>query len=437
MKSSFYNHEEDNGDNYILYNCASDAIVFLNNELKKVWKNSQPHLERIQDIHPEFYSYLTEKGFVVADNVDEKEALLSKIKEKDSKRDFYSIIVNPTLDCNMCCWYCYEKHNRKAYMSKEVMDSVLLLSREKIADAQLKGFNISFFGGEPLLAFDTCVLPLLKELDSMCLREKKTLTVSFTSNGYLLNEGMIKELSALHLASPIQWQITLDGGPSVHNKTKHTADSQGTYDTTVENIHRLLAAHMNVLVRMNYRSKSILSFLDVIDSFREAAAKYGGSLQFGFQQVWQDIQQCGMQKDDVETLLQVRGAFEHAGLFVLNNTERMIRCYADRENSIIINYDGNIFKCTAQDFKEENSEGVLHKDGTISFNPKYYRRMKARFANNTCLSCKIYPLCYGGCTQRLLSNTATCCKGYDEEKKIERIHERILFLAGRINNNQS
>ncbi len=436
MKLSCYNYEEDNGSNYILYNCRTDELLFLNEKLKKLWQdNSMSSLERIGEIHPEFFCYLVNKGFVVPDSVDEQAVFLSKLQEEDRREDCFSIIVNPTLDCNMRCWYCYEKHLPKAYMSKEIMDRILKLAKDKICNPKLKNLAISFFGGEPLLAFDDCVYPLILELDKLCVRENKMFTVSFTSNAFLLTDDMIAKLEHLHLARPINWQITIDGGRTLHNKTRHTVDMQDTYDTIVANIHRLLAANMQVSVRLNYQNKSMLSFIDVIDSFREYAGHDECRLSFCFQQIWQDATHCGNTEKYVDTLLDVKKTFKAAGLRVVDNTDIPTRCYADKPNCVVINYDGNIYKCTAQDFKEKMSEGYLDEDGEIHNNSRYYERMNSKYANKHCLSCKIYPLCFGGCSQKLLFNHDQCYRNLDNHGIIAVIRQRIQHLAGFINNN--
>lgn len=434
MKSSFYNHEENNGNNYILYNCRSDELVFLNKELRDIWiAYSTSNVDEIENVHPDFYEYLTNKGFVVPKSLDEQADFLAKLKEEDKREDSFSIIVNPTLDCNMRCWYCYEKHISNSCMSKAVMDSILKLACTKVANPKFKKITISFFGGEPLLAFDECVFPLLQELDHLCIRENKSFFVSFTSNSFLLNEDIMSKLCTLHLAQPVNWQITLDGGRSIHNKTRHTETCHDTYDTIVKNIHRILASQMSVLVRLNYRNKTILSFLDVIDSFKEIAPKCGNALHFCFQQIWQDVCHNNDYDSFNQEFLNVKKAFESAGLALISNIDVPIRCYADSPNSVVINYDGNIFKCTAQDFKKELSEGVLDKNGDIEYNAIYRERMNSKYANMTCLSCKIYPLCFGGCSQKLLYNHNKCFRNLDSDGITKAIRQRILFLTENIN----
>ena len=85
-------------------------------------------------------------------------------------------------------------------------------------------------------------------------------------------------------------------------------------------------------------------------------------------------------------------------------------CYADNYNQAVINYDGKVFKCTARDFIDKHSEGVLTKEGIINWKTdKLMDRLNIRIANN-CKRCKLLPSCPGICTQnRLESKNEILC----------------------------
>lgn len=46
------------------------------------------------------------------------------------------------------------------------------------------------------------------------------------------------------------------------------------------------------------------------------------------------------------------------------------RCYGDHANHFIVNYNGDLYKCSARDFTKENREGVLTSDGDLEWNEK-------------------------------------------------------------------
>lgn len=120
----------------------------------------------------------------------------------------------------MKCWYCYEEHRPEQGMNKKVFNTVVKLFQNKISDTKLKQFNLAFFGGEPLLEFDTIVMPLIYKAEQLCSTNGKNLHISFVTNSLLLDKVKIEKLSKVKTIAPICFQITLDGDERYHNATK-------------------------------------------------------------------------------------------------------------------------------------------------------------------------------------------------------------------------
>ena len=137
-------------------------------------------------------------------------------------------------------------------MHSEVQTAILHLAEQKVKNHRLKRIGLSFFGGEPLLEFNSVVLPLITEMVNLCKKHNKFLNVAFTSNCSLLTEDMVQQLRGLQLTEPIAWQITIDGNRMVHDQVRKTASGKGSYDKIVSGIRLLVANDMKVLVRFNY-----------------------------------------------------------------------------------------------------------------------------------------------------------------------------------------
>ena len=108
----------------------------------------------------------------------------------------------------------------------------------------------------------------------------------------------------------------------------------------------------------------------------------------------------------------------------------LYNCYADRENSVIINYDGKIYKCTARDFREDNSEGLLNKEGSIIYNSNMKKRMDIRYNNDNCVDCLIFPIC-NICSQYCLENinrNSGCLRNLSDNDKLHIILDRINVI---------
>lgn len=426
MKQSKYNCILQDNTGMVIYNAATDQLVALTPQLANIFNESKAAPEKIKAQHAELYDHLLQKGIFVCDDADETEAYIRKREEYERSSGEYTITINPTLACNMSCWYCYESHKNMPAMSADVKLSVLLLIDKLLADNKLKKLNLSFFGGEPLLYFDKVVVDIINHAKMQCKAFDAKLSIHFTTNAYLLTDNVLKQLEGLD----VSFQITIDGGKQVHDSVRKTKGGEPTYARIVEHIHQTLSRGFSVGVRFNYTAKSIPSFIDVVKDFSHLQQEQKQLVNFTFQRVWQDNEgdadQVGQQVEHIERV------FEQAGLFVNNAKSYIVPyCYADGVNTAVVNYNGDLFKCTARDFAPKSKEGTLAADGTLRWNERLRKRMSIRHGNDTCLQCRIYPICHGGCSQMKLEapdGISSCPKGYDDDKIQEIMEGRALYL---------
>lgn len=425
MQESKYNYIMQDNTGMVIYNAKSDEIIALTPQLAELFNRERNEPGTIQKVHQELYNYLVDKSVLVEEGIDESKAYIEEREkqEKDSKE--FTITVNPTLACNMKCWYCYENHANMPAMSEDVIKKTLLLVSNLCTSEKIEKLNLSFFGGEPLLYFDKVVNPILKETKEICAENKVKLSIHFTTNAYLLNEKVLEELKGLD----VSFQITLDGNKNVHDTVRITKSNGPTYNTIVKHIHQALSAEFSVGVRFNYTNRSLPSFIDVISDFENLPESHKNKLNFSFQRLWQDHE--GDAKDIEKKVEAMEEKFEDAGFYVNHSNDYHISyCYADKKNTAVINYNGNLYKCTARDFTSKNREGVLSSDGKLQWNEKNKKRMSIRYGNDYCRKCRIYPICHGGCTQMKLESSIEngCPKGYGEERIEQIMKGRAMYL---------
>lgn len=68
---------------------------------------------------------------MVEDDVVEENKVIDTWKAADKNRDSYNIFINPTLDCNLHCWYCYEKHIKHSLLDEKVMAFIKCSCRQE------------------------------------------------------------------------------------------------------------------------------------------------------------------------------------------------------------------------------------------------------------------------------------------------------------------
>jgi uncharacterized protein len=379
----------------------------------------------LENFHPTFYKELVEHGFIVNEGLNEFDEV-KKLSEKiDNNPINYILTVNPTMGCNFKCWYCYETHVNGSKMQGGTIQNILkFMENEKANNPLLQYFSLSFFGGEPLLYFDQTVVPLLEGGLRIFKDSGIFFSSSFATNGFLIDQAKIDFFKAHAVTG---FQITLDGNREYHNKTRFVNASRGSYDEIIHNIQLLAKNEMPVIMRINFTQENYLSCEDIPQDFLDLDAHFRKYITVDFHQVWQDAPL------EQGTLWSILERFKHAGFDVsveadsLNNV--VDSCYADKHQSATINYNGEVFKCTARDFTSENSLGKLGEDGKIHWGPAYERRQSAKFHNKPCMSCKLLPICNGGCSQHayehLDSENGYCVFGFDEHRKNMLVLERF------------
>lgn len=427
MKRSKYAFIVKKDSTFILYNCWNETLVAIEEPLKELFE--QESVDKIAEVHPQFYDYLVKKEFILSNETNEYKEVVDRWKQMDTDESVLNITVNPTMNCNMRCWYCYEKHDKEAIISDELISAIIKLVEHKNEKSKLKDLCLSFFGGEPLLTFNRAVLPLLTKIKKLCNKHCISFSTNFVTNGYLLTNKNIDKLLELHLEKPICFQITLDGNEKNHNDVRHTATGTGSYAEIVSNLKNALRHNMLVILRFNCTIKNIKSYIDVLSDLKDLSIEDKKLLVIDLQHVWQDII---FSKSEFELAQnEIRTIYRNEGFNVKELKHIDIsRCYADKDNHFVINHNGDLYNCTAREFNSENKEGILSKNGELEWNEKKTMRTAIKYGNEACSICSIYPLCHGDCSQHKLESQSKtyCVRDYSEEYKTKIVEDRVDYL---------
>ncbi len=132
MKPSIYNSAIAISDKHtLLFNALSGKFVVVKDGKFVLDEHSLPVVE---GSNISLFRQLVDGGMAVEDSVDEVAALRKIIDETDNDNTSFTLHINPTLDCNFRCWYCYEKHLENSRMSGEVMSAVRKFIAQTIRD---------------------------------------------------------------------------------------------------------------------------------------------------------------------------------------------------------------------------------------------------------------------------------------------------------------
>lgn len=153
-------------------------------------------------------------------------------------RGVNEIILQITKDCNFKCRYCLfandtntNRTHEKVDMSFETAKSCVDFLYEHSADASI--VNISFYGGEPLLNFET--IKRVVEYSNNKFFSKK-IVYSMTTNGSLLTDSVIEFI----VKNDFNIAISLDGPKNIQDKHRKFLDTgKGTFDVVYKCINEL------------------------------------------------------------------------------------------------------------------------------------------------------------------------------------------------------
>ena len=343
MKYSQFNNHFFYEQKYIWFNSFSNEFLILEPILHDLLQSSinEKNPLELKKIHQDFYDALLSKKFIVDKFVNEIELVREWNKKLIEDDNFYHITINPTMNCNFKCWYCYETHIKDSKLSDKTIQAICNhINIVFNTYPNLKDFKLSWFGGEPLLYYDTTVKPILEYAYKNFKNTKVNFYSTFTTNGLLINIDRIidfKKYSVNFL------QITLDGFEEEHNNVRYISKNKGSFIQIVDNIILLAKNEINVTVRINFSENTLLNISKLADFFSKIEKKHLKYLLFDFHQVWQE------EKDLTLELNTALDYFKSIGLDTVQRDDVdtfKSPCYADKKNHATINYNGEVFKCT-------------------------------------------------------------------------------------------
>ncbi|WP_326982461.1 radical SAM protein [Chryseobacterium sp. MYb264] len=428
MKYSQFNSIVYIDERYYLYNSFSQKFLIIDPILKDLLEASKnENIEDLEEIHPTFYNYLVAEDFIISREIDEVEKVKKIAKAVDENQSNFLLTINPTMNCNFKCWYCYETHVKTSKFSQSMIEKVGKFIEKTTLKPAMSYFQLAFFGGEPLLYFKKDVVPVIQKLQEECVKNSVDYSVSFTTNGYLIDDYFIDFFNS-HKITP-SFQITLDGYKEKHDEVRFVNAKKGSYHEIVKNIKRLINNLFFVRLRVNYTSENIADTYKIAEEFEDIPSDIKKRyLLMDFHRVWQDSQNDGINEIVEENTDRIK----ENGIQVKHMTPDNVRnsCYADKRNSAVINYNGDLFKCTARDFTTAKRAGYIDENGDLIWEDNYLeRRMDVKFKNKPCLSCRLLPICNGGCSQHAMEaeekQTEYCVYYGDDQLKDEVVVSKI------------
>lgn len=428
MKASYYNHYADNkGKNVICFNSRLDSFCILSNNDARLLKED---VDRLAVSSPKIYNALVEKGFIIEDDRDELEELKEQYKYAAEQNHTFRLTILPSLDCNLRCWYCFEKHIHGSHMSEEVADNIFkFVKRQFEENEDLNYLEVEMFGGEPLLYLEEELYPLLKRIKDYVASIDKHVFFFFVTNAVCINERTLPLLNDLNAS----FQISIDGFKDRHDKVKFIPETgEGTYDSMIKTIHDITKTFENTYInlRINYDGETITHMPELIEALDDVDRNKIG---IHLERVWQTGDQADRNNKELKRIINLWMA-KGFKVSYMNLSRRPYSCKASTQNQVVLSCDGAVYKCTGRDFTEDHRDGRLNSDGTITWKEDKLRdRMEiVTYDNPMCSACKLMPLCWGPCCQKQMESGGADLARYCQKLNMEMTLED--YIRYRFNN---
>lgn len=421
MKLSHYNHFVPaliEGQT-LAYNSLSGAFLVLSDEqlyeVERLFEAAEMAAIDTTAL-TETQQHLLDAGFVIADELDERSVIHHRYYDGRDHVEGLSLTVTPTVNCNFGCGYCFQSHsNRK--MTAEDIENLKQFAAERLKpDTHL---SITWFGGEPLTAFDV-IEQLGPYFYELAVSRRCGFSHAMITNGYLLTAEKAQFIGSIPNFSYAQ--ITLDGAPSDHDKRRMTLGNQGTFERILRNI-KAAVPYIPISIRVNVDRRNIEGLPLLLQRLKaEGLAQHVGVYLAHVWEYTAEVEESDfLTKEEFAT---VQSQFQFMKFRMGFTTNRQLptpkrgnQCVADHPNGYVASPNGLLFNCWNEVHLPANEasgrydglEEIIYLD-VINDNNQRWATYDP-FVHDPCQTCKVAPLCMSGCPWESRKNP-TFATGY-------------------------
>ncbi len=292
-------------------------------------------LDLIENDLSKLQSFLEERGYLAINTFVSNNSDIFEYIDRLDEIKIVSADIEITKNCNLRCKYCFDEAGKK-FPDLPLNQWIELL--DSLYEKGLRFIKIS--GGEPFLY--TEILELLEYA-------QKKFIVSLNTNGYFIDEDIVRKLSTMHLEAV---QISLDSiTPKVHDLLRGT----GSWEKANYAVHLLHDVKVPIRISTTVTTRNY----DELTDIRLLADELGAEISFEI--LKNNGRASTMEKEyfitDTEKVKQC--SYESNIHRILDELE--MACQAQL-GAVGISYRGNIKPCNlTEDFFSQQQADVVVK----------------------------------------------------------------------------
>ncbi len=420
----------------LLYNSYTNGFIKLDNSLfKDLIEISNDDNKDVNQLFLEDELQYFKNNFIFVEN---DEVLVEQMHHESMSRIYDKkhlvLTISPTQNCNFNCSYCYEKWRSSGSMNDETEDALIQHLKDQKHKYGLETINLTWYGGEPLLEYKR-IRSLGQRINQLGLTiiEREIIT-----NGYSFDDNRIEVL--LNVGVDLV-QITLDGFKETHDSRRPLLNGKGTFNRIIDNLDNFYSGEhkdkMSIAVRVNIDKSNKSTYLNIYNWLKE---RYSSD-KFIVYPGWIHLDENNEKKCDCFSRNEATDfcfdLCKNHGIISeqLYPDDINMECLVRNPNSMIVGWEGEIYKCFEDLGNKDLVVGSLY-DPDIWTNHELISKYAVgidHYRDNECRECSYLPICNGGCPLRRFENKYEgkindCCTPFKGrlEEFLELQYERTI-----------
>lgn len=419
-------HKFSQGDNFFVLDISSGGVHVVDELIYKmldVLDENMPEKMPANFIADNFLSdYPPEEVAECYEEIFElvKEQMLFTEDDYRKYADFSlnapvkAMCLHVSHDCNLRCEYCFAETGdfgtgRKLMppeVGKKAIDFLIAKSGDRV------NLEVDFFGGEPLMAWNT-VVETVDYARSIEQQYGKNFRFTITTNGVLLDDEKIEYINN-EMSNCV---LSLDGRKEINDRIRYTPNHKGSYDVIMPEFKKLVASRnksgrTDYYIRGTFTKYNLDFASDVLHMYEQ------GFKQISVEPVVTDKKYpYAITEDDLPTIFK-----EYDRLYDIMTAndcgfnffhfmvdlqqgpcaiKRLRGCGCGNEY-VAVTPDGDIFPCHQFVGLDDWKLGNIF-DGTLNADIKQYFAKTHVYSKQGCSDCWARFYCSGGCNATSLN----------------------------------
>lgn len=408
-------------DKVLVYSTRTNKLLKIAREFRTLLQDN-----RLEDIPEGAIQYLADQKVLVSDEEQELSTVIAENRahNEENSSTLYEVI-QPSAWCQLGCHYCGQEHKEKLLGELEI-EKILSRIETKLAAGNCTGLEIGWFGGEPLSGLSSMRI-INARLKEMTARRNIRYQSKIVTNGVNLKFSVFKEL--IEDFNVRHMEVTLDGLGDFHDQNRGLKTKKGSFHTIYNNLLSIMLSDYfdvnrhSISIRCNVNKDNFSGIEPLLYKLKE------DNLHDKIRSIYfMSIYSWAQNHADVSSYTKEEFAYLRLKLeclkimlgyrysFILPRERKYNTCMATDARSEMYDPYGNVFNCTEVSLTDVYKD-TAYEMGNIKFldadsKPKrifsnWFESIEKN-AHYQCHSCKVFPICGGGCPKSWMEKNAPC-----------------------------